>query len=111
MFKDKGTTTVDSCSNELQGVVHFLMKNMMQKKNPKTERVHKKVFRCVHASLKEGLSVRPSVRPSVTRFFSNARKRVFSTSQGGGRGERVMWGRGWRWRGVGEGVDARAGRI
>jgi len=27
------------------------------------------VFRCVHASLYEGLSVRPLVRPSVPRFF------------------------------------------
>ena len=37
------------------------------------------VFRCVHASLKEGLSVRPSIRRSisVTRFFDCAKTSVF----------------------------------
>ena len=35
------------------------------------------VFRCVLASLSEGLSVRRSVRPTVTSYFQNKKMTVF----------------------------------
>ena len=62
------------------------LNHLNSRKNKRNQRTSV-AARCVHAPLKEGLSVRPSV-------FSNALKRLFSTSLGKGKARRGEGGMG-----------------